>query len=128
MSGHLSRREREIMDVIYRRGRASAEEVREDLGGELSNSAVRTMLGILVEKGCLEREAEGKRYLYLPTRSASAAGLDALRDVMKTFFSGSAERTVAALLDAADSELEPEEYDRIEAIIEAARKEEGGNA
>jgi predicted transcriptional regulator len=122
MREELSRREREIMSLLYRRGRASAEEIRSDLEGELSNSAVRTMLGILEEKGFLRHEQEGKRYVYLPVQATEKVGAEALREVMRTFFDGSAARTVAALFDAGEK-LDDTDFDRLQALIEKAQKE-----
>jgi BlaI family penicillinase repressor len=125
MRERLSRRERQILDNVYRRGRATAEEVREDLGGEVSNSAVRTMLGILETKGLLAHEAEGKRFVYLPTVPAEKAGVDALKEVVTTFFSESPAGAVAAFIEASDGKLSEAEYDRLARLIEDARAKEG---
>ena len=119
----LSRRERQIMDVIYARGRATVAEVREGLPDPPSYSAVRALLRILEEKGHLRHEQEGPRYVFLPTVPPDKARESALRHLLRTFFDGSAEGAVAALLDLEAGELSPEEYDRLAARIEQARKE-----
>lgn len=120
----LSRRERQIMDRIYRRGRATAEEIRDDLPDEVSNSSVRTMLSILESKQLLGHEVEGKHYVYFPLVPAREAGAEALRNVLATFFNNSASMAVAALLQDADGRLPEEEYERLSALIEAARKDD----
>jgi predicted transcriptional regulator len=119
----LSRRERQIMDVIYRRGRASAAEVVAELADPPSYSAVRALLRILEDKGHLRHESEGGKYVYTPTRPREHAGRSALRRVLQTFFDNSAEKAVAALLDLHDAELSPEDLDRLAHLIEQARKE-----
>src|SRR5881397_3709506 len=119
----LSRREREIMDVIYRMGRATAAEVLDQLPDPPSYSAVRALLRILEDKGHLRHESQGGKYLYSPTRPREHAGRSALRRVLQTFFDNSAEKAVAALLDLHDSELSPEDLDRLAHLIEQARKE-----
>ena len=119
----LSRRERQIMDVIYRRGRASAADVVADLDDPPSYSAVRALLRILEDKGHLRHESEGGKYVYTPTRPREHAGRSALRRVLQTFFDNSAEKAVAALLDLHDSELSRADLDRLAHLIEQARKE-----
>ena len=119
----LSRRERQIMDVVYRLGRATAAEVLEDLPDAPSNATIRTLLRILEEKGHLKHTKEGPRYVYLPTRSRGAAARLALRRVLKTFFEGSTAKAVAALLDLSDADLTPEELDRLSSLIEQAKRE-----
>jgi BlaI family transcriptional regulator, penicillinase repressor len=119
----LSRRERQIMDQIYQRGQATAEEVRDGLPDEVSNSSVRTLLTILEGKGLLRHELEGKRYIYHPTVPARQAGTEALRGVLATFFDNSASKAVAALLEASDGKLSEEEYQRLAALIQAAGRE-----
>ncbi|HTX71245.1 MAG TPA: BlaI/MecI/CopY family transcriptional regulator [Rectinemataceae bacterium] len=123
MREKLSRRERQIIDCIYERGRATAEDVRADLGEDLSNSTVRTLLSILEEKGLVRHEAEGKRYVYVPTIPAAEAGIEALRKVVKTFFADSATNAMAAFIEAADARLTDGEFDRLAALIEAAKAE-----
>ncbi len=122
-STQLSRRERQIMDVIYARGRATVAEVRERLPDPPTYSGVRALLRILEEKGHLRHEQEGPRYVFRPTVPAEKARDSALRHLLRTFFDGSAEGAVAALLDLEAAELSPEEFDRLAERIEQARKE-----
>lgn len=119
----LSRRERQIMDIIYRRGRATAAEVLDDLPDPPSYSAVRAALRLLEEKGDLRHEQDGPRYVYLPTVPRAKASASALRHLVRTFFNGSAEQVVNALVE--EEKLSPAELDRLAALIEQARKEEG---
>lgn len=120
---NLSRRERQIIDIVYRRGRASAAEVREDLPNAPSYSSVRTLLSILEQKGHLRHVEEGGRYVYSPTRRRENVGRAALRRVLQTFYQGSVEKTMAALLDISESRLSAEEMKRLAKLIEEARKE-----
>lgn len=117
----LSRRERQIMDVIYSRGEATAAEVVEGLADAPSYSAVRALLRILEEKGLLKHREEGPRYVYAPTVAREAASKSALSRVLDTFFQGSLANAVAALVDAKDGKLSPEELQRLEAIIDQAK-------
>jgi predicted transcriptional regulator len=119
----LSRRERQIMDVIYRRGRASAADVVAELADAPSYSAVRALLRILEDKGHLRHASEGGKYVYAPTRPREHAGRSALRRVLRTFFDNSAEKAVAALLDLHETELSRDDLDRLAHLIEQARKE-----
>src|SRR5687767_5561508 len=119
----LSRRERQIMDVIYRRGRATVAEVRDGLGDPPSYSAVRTLLGLLEKKGHLRHEQEGARYVYLPTVERDRARRSALRHVIRTFFDGSEERAVAALLDMSDARMSDETLRRLERLLDEARRQ-----
>jgi predicted transcriptional regulator len=121
--GNLSRRERQIVDIVYRRGHASAAQVREDLHDAPSYSSVRTFLSILEEKGHLKHVVEGGRYIYSPTRRRERVGRAALRRVLQTFYQGSVEKTMAALLDVSESQLSREEIDRLAALIDEAREE-----
>jgi predicted transcriptional regulator len=109
------------MDIVYRRGAASAEQVREDLPDPLTNSAVRGMLRLLEEKGFLRHEQDGPRYLYMPTADPDNVRRGALDEVVRTFFSNSAGSAVAALLGQYGDRLSDEELDRLEALIERAR-------
>ncbi len=120
---HLSRRESQIMDVLYARGRATAAEIRAALPDPPSYSAVRAMLRVLEQKGHVRHEQDGPRYAFLPTLPASKARETALRHLVRTFFDGSVEHTVAALLDLPSQELAPEELDRLSRMIERARGE-----
>jgi len=121
---HLSRRERQIMDIVYRRGEASVADVLGDLPDSPTYSTVRALLGILEEKGHLKHRKDGPRYVYQPTRAQREAARSALRRVLETFFNGSTEKAMAALLDASDVDLPPEELRRLGKLIEQARKEE----
>jgi len=122
-SHQLSRRERQIMDVVYQRGRATAAEVRENLADAPGYSAVRTFLTILVNKGLLKIEQDGPRYVYRPTRSSRQEGRSAIKRVLETFFSGSVEKAVAALLDGRNADLSAEEVERLKLLIEQSRSE-----
>ncbi len=121
-AAQLSRRERQIMDVIYRRGRATAAEVLQDIPDPPSYSAVRALLRLLEEKGQVHHEQDGPRYVYAPTVNRDRARRSALKHVVRTFFDGSATDAVAALLDG-EAKLDDKELDRLSAIIEQARKE-----
>jgi predicted transcriptional regulator len=123
MLGDLSRRERQIMNIIYRRGRATAVEVMGDLPEAPGYSAVRATLRILEDKGHLRHDQEGPRYVFYPTISRDRVRQSALSQMLGTFFDGSAEQAVAALLDMSASELSSSELDRLADMIEAARKE-----
>ena len=120
---NLSRRERQIMDIIYRRGKATAADVRADLPDPPSYSAVRAMLRILEEKGHLRHEQQGPRYLFRPTVARDRARQSALKQLLSTFFEGSTEQAVAALLDLSAAQLSDAELDRLTGLIEQARKE-----
>ena len=119
----LSRRERQIMDVIYERGSATVREVMTDIPDPPGYSAVRAMLKILEEKGHLEHRQDGPRYVYIPVVPRDEASESALKQMLRTFFDGSAERAVVALLDMSSAELSREEWDRLAELIEQARKE-----
>ena len=120
---NLSRRERQIMDAIYRLGRATAAEVLENMPEPPGYSAVRAMLRLLEEKGYLRHEQQGPRYIYLPTLSRDKARQSALKQLVQTFFDNSTEQTVSALLDMSKSRLSDEELERLSALIDKARKE-----
>jgi predicted transcriptional regulator len=119
----LSRRERQIMDFLYQRGRATAAEVQANLPDPPSYSAVRAMLRVLEEKGHARHEEDGPRYVYLPRVTRDRAKRSALRHVVRTFFGGSPEQMVAALLDDRSTQLSEEELGRLARLIERARKE-----
>lgn len=120
----LSRRERDIMDVLFRRGRATAEEVMHDLTGEPSYSTVRTQLRVLEEKGHARHEEEGRKFVYMPAVARAAARKVALRHVIDTFFDGSVERVVAALVGGEAARLSEEELRRIHQLVDNAKKED----
>ena len=125
MAAHadLTRRERQIMDILYRLGRATAGEVMHELSGDPSYSTVRTQLRVLEEKGHVHHEEQGLRYIYAPALPRHAARKSALRHLVETFFDGSAEKTVAALLGGDASKLSEDELRRIAEIVTKARKE-----
>lgn len=118
----LSRRESQIMESVYRRGRATAAEVREDLPDAPGDSAVRKLLQILEEKGHLRHEEEGRRYVYLPTVPRERARRSVLRQLVDTFFGGSAERAVSTFLQEEAGEMTEEELDRIAEAVRRARE------
>ncbi len=121
----LSRRERQIMDIVYREGRAAAADVQAALPDPPSYSSVRALLGILETKGHLKHIKDGARYVYLPTRPRSNAAKSALRSVMQTFFGNSVEQTVATLLSVSDTPLSPEELARLSSLIDNAKEIDG---
>ena len=120
----LSRRERQIMDILYRQGKASANDVRDAMPDAPSYSAVRAMLRVLEEKGHIKHQEEGMKYVYAPVVAAGKAKRSAVKHVLETFFEGSAEQAVAALLDVSSSRLTREELDRMAALIEKAKRED----
>lgn len=119
----LSRREREIMDILYRDGELTASDVVERLGDGPSNSAVRTILRILEDKGHVKRQQDGMRYLYKPAIAREKARRSALNHLLATFFDGSPETVVSTLLDEKASKLSNEQLDSLAQLIERARKE-----
>ena len=119
----LARRERQIMDILYRRRRATAGEVMKELPGDPSDSTVRTQLRVLEQKGHVRHEEQGLRYVYMPAVARSTARKSALKHLVETFFDGSAEKTVAALLGAEGARLSDDELKRIGQLIDDARKE-----
>lgn len=121
--GGLSRRERQIMEILYQRGKASASEVREAMDDAPSYSAVRTLLRVLEEKGHVKHRSEGLKYVYVPTVAQDKAKRSAVKHLLDTFFKGSPEQVVAALLDVSSTQLTREELDRMGKMIEAAKKE-----
>jgi predicted transcriptional regulator len=122
-AAQLSRRERQIMDIVYRRGRASAAEVLAEMPDPPSYSAVRAMLRVLEDKGHLRHQQEGLAYVYLPIVSRETARRSAVTHLLRTFFDGSAEDAVAAVLQASQAKISEAELARIAGLIEAARKE-----
>jgi predicted transcriptional regulator len=123
-SSQLSRRERQIMDVVYRRGHATAAEIREQLPDPPVAAAVRTLLRILEEKGHLRHEKDGPRHVYHPMTPRSIAQKSAVRHLIGTFFSGSRSAAVAALLDESDRPLTTEEREQITTAIKRLRAAE----
>ena len=116
----LSRRERQIMDIVYQRGCASVVDVLEDLPDPPTYSTVRALLRILEEKGYLTHKKDGKRYIYRPTQPRHLAGRSALKQIFQTFFDKSIEKTVMTLIS--DADLSDEELDRLSQRIEQAKK------
>ena len=119
----LTKRERQIMDAIYRLGRATASEVLAELPGAPHYSTVRTQLRVLEEKGHLRHETEGLRFVYVPTVARQTARKAALRHLVNTFFDGSSAGAVTALLGRDAGKLSDEDLDRIEALVRSARRE-----
>jgi predicted transcriptional regulator len=119
----LSRRERQIVDVLYRHGRATAAEVMAELTGEPSYSTVRTQLRVLEGKGHVRHEQDGQRYVYSPAVPRRTVRRSVLKHLVETFFDGSVEQAVAALLGGEGSRLTDEQLDRIEDLIKKARKD-----
>lgn len=120
---HLSRRERQIMDIIYQRGQATAQDIQDNLPDPPSYSAVRAMLRLLEEKGYLKHQQDGQRYVFLPTLAREKARKSALKQMLETFFDGSTEQAVAALLSLSRTKLKQDELERLSHMIEEARKE-----
>jgi predicted transcriptional regulator len=118
----LSRRERQILDILYKNGRATAAEVQAALPEPPSYSAVRALLRILEDKGHVRHEQDGPRYVYLPTVARDNAKRSALRHILQTFFDGSAEQAISALLDESSAKLSSAELDRLARLIDGARK------
>jgi predicted transcriptional regulator len=118
----LSRRERQIIDILYAQGRATAAEVQAALPDPPSYSAVRAMLRILEEKGHVKHEQDGPRYVYVPTVARDNAKRSALRHMLQTFFDGSAEQAISALLDDSSTRLSDRELDRLARMIDQARR------
>jgi predicted transcriptional regulator len=119
----LTRRERQIMDVLYRRGRATAAEVMDDISGEPNYSTVRTQLRVLEDKGHVRHEEQGLRYIYLPAVPRRAARKSALKHLIDTFFDGSAEQVVAAVLGGEAARLTDDDLKRIADLVAKARKD-----
>ena len=123
----LSRRERQIMDVLYSRGSATAAEVQQNISDPPGYSAVRALLRILEDKGHVKHSYDGPRYVYAPVVSRPVAQKSALRQLVKTFFDGSTSNAVAALLDMSGKDLSESELDRLARIVEQAKHEERRN-
>jgi predicted transcriptional regulator len=119
---NLTRRERQIMDILYRLGRGTAGEVMSDLTGDPSYSTVRAQLRVLEEKGHVRHEEVGLRYVYTPTLPRHEVRQSALRHLVETFFEGSTQKVVAALLGSEGTKVSQEELDRIAELVDKARK------
>jgi len=120
----LSRRERQVLDVLYRAGRATCAEVQKAMTDPPSYSAVRTFLRILENKKLVRHEQDGARYVYIPTVERERASRSALRHVLNTFFTGSVTQAISALLDEASKHLSEKDWQRLSVMIEQARKED----
>jgi predicted transcriptional regulator len=119
----LSRRERQIMDIIYELQEATAARVLDHLPDPPSYSAVRALLRVLEEKGHLTHKQDGPRYVFIPTLPREEARQNALKHVLKTFFDNSTEKAVAAILDISEDQLSDEDYQRLSKLIDNARQE-----
>jgi predicted transcriptional regulator len=123
IAARLSRRERQIMDLLYQLGEATAAEIQERLPEPPSYSAVRAMLRILEDKGHARHHEDGPRYVYTPVVERDAARKSAVTHLLRTFFDGSIEQAMTALLDVTDRKLSSDEVDRLAALIEQRKKE-----
>jgi predicted transcriptional regulator len=121
----LGRRERQIMDIVYRRGRANAAEVLEDLPNPPTYTAVRGMLRLLESKGYLRHEQDGPRYVYFPTADTDRVSKSAVKHLVRTFFDNSASSAVAAMVGMYEKRWSDEDFDRIAKMIEKARAKGG---
>jgi predicted transcriptional regulator len=119
----LSRRERQIVDALYKLGRASAADIRTEIPDPPSYSAVRALLRILEDKGHVRHEQDGPRYVYVPTIARDSAKRSAMRHLVQTFFDGSAAQAMSALIDTSSVRLTDSELDRLEQLIDQARKQ-----
>jgi len=119
----LSRRERQIMDILYQSGKASASDVQKAMPDPPSYSAVRAMLRTLEEKGHIRHEADGLKFIYMPVENKDKVKRSTIRHMMRTFFGDSPEQVVAALLDGSAKKLTEEELNRMAEMIEKARRE-----
>ena len=123
MESGFGRRERQIMDVIYRLGKASVADVRAALPDPPTYSAVRGMLRLLEDKGYVQHQQDGLKYVYMPTLAPAKARASALRHLVTTFFGGSAEDAAAALLELPDSKLSARDRQRLASMIKKAQQE-----
>ena len=123
LANRLSRRERQIMDVLYQLGEATAAEVQERLPEPPSYSAVRAMLRILEDKGHIRHHEDGPRYVFAPVVARDTAQRSAVKHLLRTFFDGSVEDAMAALLDGAERKLSRDEIDRMSQLIEQRKRE-----
>jgi predicted transcriptional regulator len=121
----LSRRERQILDVLFQRGRATAAEVQQGLADAPGYSAVRALLRILEQKGHVAHSEESGRYVYTPTMAPDAAKRSALKHLVDTFFEGSLEKMVVSLVDGSAARLSPRQLEKLAKLIETAKRKEG---
>lgn len=120
----LSRRERQIMEIIYQKGEATVADVLDEIPDKLNYSSVRAFMGILEDKGFLKHRKEGRAYVYSPVVAHKKASKDALIRVVNTFFDGSVENVVAALISMKNSKLSSEELERLSNLIQSNTKDE----
>jgi BlaI family penicillinase repressor len=118
---HLTRRESQIMDILHRRQRATVEEIRVELPDATTPSSVRKLLEIMIERGLLNREYDGPRFVYFPRAKPEEAGRSAVRHLVRTFFKDSPSSAMAALIDATDEPLSETEYKRLAALLKRVR-------
>jgi BlaI family penicillinase repressor len=118
----LTRRESQIMEILYRRRRASVEDVRAELPDAPGPSSVRKLLDIMIDRGLLEREYDGPRFVYFPAARVEQASRSALKQIIKTFFDNSPGSAMAALLDMSSSSISDDEYKRLSALLKRGRK------
>lgn len=116
--GQVSRRERQVMDILFRLGKATAQEVLDELPDPPSYSAVRALLTILEDKGLVKHEKDSRRYVYMPVMAEKKAKRSALKQLLATFFEGSPEKLVASLLDPEDQKLSADEISRIRKLLD----------
>ena len=119
----LTRRESQIMEILYRRRRATVEEIRSELPDAPSPSSVRKLLEIMIERGLLAREYDGPRYVYFPAAKPEEASRSALKQLMRTFFNNSPGSAIAALLDMTSTPLSPAEYRRLSNLLKRVREQ-----
>jgi BlaI family transcriptional regulator, penicillinase repressor len=118
---HLTRRESQIMDILHRRERATVEDIRSELPDPSTPSSVRKLLEIMIERGLLNREYDGPRFVYFPCAKPEEAGRSAVRHLIRTFFHDSPSSAMAALIDATDEPLTEAEYKRLSALLKRVR-------
>jgi BlaI family transcriptional regulator, penicillinase repressor len=123
---HLTRRESQIMDILHRRQRATVEDIRSELPDTPTPSSVRKLLEIMIDRGLLNREYDGPRFMYFPRVKPETAGRSAIRHLVSTFFNDSPSSAMAALIDATDEPLSEAEYKRLSALLKQLR-EKGGS-
>ena len=124
MSTNLSKREQQVMNLLYEKRNLTAGDIQEAMPDAPTNSAVRSILRLLVEKGHAVREQVGFKYVYAPAVPTERAGRSALRDAMKTFFGGSPQKAFVELVDLSKDQMDSDDWERLSALIEAAKKEE----
>src|SRR5262245_60467174 len=118
---HLTRRESQIMDILHRRQRATVEEIRSELPDPSTPSSVRKLLEIMIERGFLNREYDGPRFMYFPQAKPEEASRSALQHLIRTFFNNSPSSAIAALIDATEEPLSESEYKRLAALLKRVR-------